>query len=837
MSHIFMVIPLPLVLTSDDLHPKFRSGQKVVYKRHCECTVLEISSHPAEGIWYTIQLEDLSGEPGIIIENVVSKELRFRRGEEPSTPAPKVSNFQEEPKIMEISSPEIIVPQRKKRRPLVMLQENSFPMESEISRSSESSSDSPGVYSPALIDLPPKAVRRPPRNFDFAVGSVRPFIHKSGGDRVQCYLMSKAFDDSGVLRYDIRYDDGSIENGVASNRIVPCQPERTLESFESDTSTVSVEIWSQDSVSPRQLPRSTDEEFPVCTGRPFVHVTEDGQRVQCFLNRKYLDDTGLLRYLIVYDDGEEADVASGEIFSISAKQNWKDFLKTGKIAKSGISEVPYSSSSDQSPVEISRSTISRSKENKRPKKEGKRKSQSPAKPSLSKPGFSELLATNLEIESNWGRADLSVWLSVFVAQVGNFSLEDRLIASMKILPRMGEFFSTRKPGNFKIASYGLSVASLARAGDLESPDVSTAIRAACALAVTESIKERTALRPAQVRDSLWVPASVSPSSEPSWLISAGVLLLCTKSMTKEGLQAVSNFFLAKSSAVLQRPEFFLQFFPSLGSAGISLLSRGEELINRASRELAEEIRSFSRSDARREDVLEGCWRTIALALDDELMWFDGKKAKAEALLKSGGFGIVLDHDLICGVGKYQGKTFAEVAAVKGYAAWVFENVKPPWSPKMKAWIEYASRMKQLICPTGKSVFEQAASITKDNFVGWAKKMSWACNVSLNILNHISRDIPRKSVAIAYLEGMKLSFANSILGLPITPVLASCEPNVRVALTDDIVKPLESIRIRCTSYTGIDFLCSKISNGPPTIIIYPRGLQPNQRRIFDCGKHN
>ena len=799
-----LVIPLPLVLSSEDLIPKFRVGQKIIYRRHCEATVLEISSHPAEGIWYTIQLEDLSGEPGMIIENVVSKDLRFRLGDQPSTPAPRISNFQEEPEIMEIESPEIIVPQRKKRRPLVILPENSYPMESEISRSSESASDSSGVYSPISIHSPPKPVlRRPPRNIEYAVGGVRPFIHKSGGDRIQCYLMSKTLGEDSVLRYDIRYDDGSVARGVPSTRIVPCQPDRPLESITSDTSTISVEIWSQESVSPKHIPKSS-EEFLVCTGEPFVHVAENGERVQCFLNRKYLDRDGVWRYLIVYDDGEEADVSGAEIHSISTRKNWKDFLKAGKVAKSGISEVPYSpssSSGDQSPVEISRSfTISRKKENKKHEGKSRKKSDSPLKKSAlhSKPGFSELLATNLEIETNWGKADLSVWLSVYVSQASALSLEDRLLSALRILPKIGDYFATRKPGNFKVACYGLaSVAALARAADLESPDVSTAVRAACALSVVESVKDRTVLRPAQVRDALWAPASVSPSSESSWLISAGILLLCTKSMSKDGLQAVSNFFLAKSSSVLQRPDFFLQFFPSLGSAGISLLSRGDELVNRASRELSDEVR-LGKGDARREDVLEGCWRTIALALDDELMWFEGKKGKAEGLLKSGGFGIVLDHDLICGVGKYQGKTFAEVVAVKGYASWVFENVKPPWSPKMKAWIEYASRMKQVICPTGKSVFEQAPNINKDNFVGWAKKMAWACNVSLSILTNVSRDIQRKDVAIAYLEGMKLSFANTLLGLPVLPALASFEPHLRAALMEDVVKPLESIRIRCTS---------------------------------------
>ena len=56
-----MDVPLPLVLTEEDIFPKYFIGQKLVYKR-TEVAVIEVVQSPAEGVWYTIQYEDLSCE-------------------------------------------------------------------------------------------------------------------------------------------------------------------------------------------------------------------------------------------------------------------------------------------------------------------------------------------------------------------------------------------------------------------------------------------------------------------------------------------------------------------------------------------------------------------------------------------------------------------------------------------------------------------------------------------------------------------------------------------------------------------------------------------------------
>ena len=779
------MIPLPLVLSPDDLRPIFKIGQKLVYRKQCEVTIVEVNNSPAEGYWYTIQFEDRSGNSGEMRENVVCKDLRLRRGDilaEPAAPKISESKFPDPPsEHFNASSPEVGVPNRKKRRPLT-IQENSYSSQNQPIIQSDESSESSAQFSP--VTLPP---RKSIKNNNYVVGTDRPFIHKLKGDRLQCFLISKNLSDDGVLEYTVTYDDGEVRTNVPSYHIVTCQPLRPLTEMPEAPLVSEASTFSDSSQD--EFISDTIEILPAGTGKEFVHRAEDGERHRCFIKSKTRAEDGTWSYLVDFDDGEEATVSGASLsrrIKSRGRRDYKDILKSGNLKRRVSTSSGGSEALEDS--EIGRIGISRKSKSPGRYSPAKRRSLSPALP-----GFAELFETNLEIEKSWGRASLGVWLEVFVAQARALSFEARLVQSMKILPRIGDYFCTRRPGNFRIAAYGLeSVTALARAVDLSSDDVSVAVRAACALSIDESLKERAALRPSQVRDVLWLPVSASIGSEPSWNLSAAVLLLCCKSMSRENLTAVSNFFISRIGN-LATPEFLLQFFPSLGPSGLSLLSRGQELLNRASRELSEEFRNSRPSDGRRADLIAGCWRSLALALDDELFWFEARNDKRDELIKSGGFGVALNHHDIFAIGKYKGKTFAEVLAIKGYSSWLFENVKPPFSPSMKSFMEYASRSRMTVCIAGKSVMEQTSLINKDNYQGWLKKMMWACTISTSIFKNVSRDLPLKDSLITFLEVARIAFDNAYSGLPLTAGLNACDGDVRHYVLEDVIKPLQAIQ--------------------------------------------
>ena len=94
--------------------------------------------------------------------------------------------------------------------------------------------------------------------------------------------------------------------------------------------------------------------------------------------------------------------------------------------------------------------------------------------------------------------------------------------------------------------------------------------------------------------------------------------------------------------------------------------------------------------------------------------------------------------------------------------------------------------------------EKTAEVAKKNYAWWIDKMIWACDISISILKNVNRDLPKKQLSIAYLEGMKLAFSNAHVGLSVLPAQLSCDPQVQGRLLDEVLKPLESIRMRCTS---------------------------------------